>query len=416
MGKRYHPVVMVFLAITVASNIIYFHANSNTYTYAQDQLPDSTAGVKITSPAKGQKVPVGELKVTGTSTDNTTTDCHVYVDLNDLKPMQNTTAAGAGGQNDYSNWTFTYTSRYHLISEGINELTAKLSCIDNPANITKYYSVNVTGVAAAAAANNTTTSPSSNTTINKEITENNNQTKVSTGTLNQTQKATLGIEQEPKKELQPEPPTDSAPQPLKETQNQEEAQMESKIDGRKGESFTSEVIPLGESSYDSDALTEELKETIDEKKSTELIEPSGQLPDYAHDQEQIGQDEPQPVETLSQPPESPEQQPLEENQPVETLSQPPESPEQQPLETLEAPQPIEESPKQSFNHEAQPSLSEIQSLGQKPTLSEQEAPESTIYTQEQHGKSANEMEQPYSKDDSMPFVLPFDSQDVTPSN
>ena len=416
MGKRYHPVVMVFLAITVASNIIYFHANSNTYTYAQDQLPDSTAGVKITSPAKGQKVPVGELKVTGTSTDNTTTDCHVYVDLNDLKPMQNTTAAGAGGQNDYSNWTFTYTSRYHLISEGINELTAKLSCIDNPANVTKYYSVNVTGVAAAAAANNTTTSPSSNTTINKEITENNNQTKVSTGTLNQTQKATLGIEQEPKKELQPEPPTDSAPQPLKETQNQEEAQMESKIDGRKGESFTSEVIPLGESSYDSDALTEELKETTDEKKSTELIEPSGQLPDYAHDQEQIGQDELQPMETLSQPPESPEQQPLEENQPMETLSQPPESPEQQPLETLEAPQPIEESPKQSFNHEAQPSLSEIQSLGQKPTLSEQEAPESTIYTQEQHGKSANEMEQPYSKDDSMPFVLPFDSQDVTPSN
>src|SRR5215216_1766105 len=167
MGKRYHPVVMVFLAITVASNIIYFHANSNTYTYAQDQLPDSTAGVKITSPAKGQKVPVGELKVTGTSTDNTTTDCHVYVDLNDLKPMQNTTAAGAGGQNDYSNWTFTYTSKYHLISEGVNELTAKLSCINNPANAKKYYSVNVTGVATPLAAiNNTTTTIAPTSTSN----------------------------------------------------------------------------------------------------------------------------------------------------------------------------------------------------------------------------------------------------------
>ena len=138
------------------------------------------------------------------------------MDLNDIKPMQNTTAAGAGGQQDYSNWTFTYTSKYHLITEGVNELTAKLSCIDNPANVTKYYSVNVTGVAAPTNSNNTTTS--SNVT-----TENNNQAELSADTVNQTQKQTLQIQQEPKKELQTEPSTDSGPQPLKETQQEKSA-------------------------------------------------------------------------------------------------------------------------------------------------------------------------------------------------
>ena len=38
-------------------------------------------------------------------------------------------------------WTFAYTSKYHLISEGINELTAKLSCDIGPFNATKYDSV-----------------------------------------------------------------------------------------------------------------------------------------------------------------------------------------------------------------------------------------------------------------------------------
>jgi hypothetical protein len=42
-------------------------------------------------------------------------------------------------------WTFTYTSKYHLINEGINELTAKLSYDIGPFNATKYDSVNVIG-------------------------------------------------------------------------------------------------------------------------------------------------------------------------------------------------------------------------------------------------------------------------------
>ena len=103
-------------------------------------------GVKIISPSTNTTVPAGRLTVNGISSDTTKTDCKVFVDWNDLKPMQNVTAKGPGGANDYSNWTFQYTEKYHTISSGINELTSKITCFDNPSNITnKYYSVNVTG-------------------------------------------------------------------------------------------------------------------------------------------------------------------------------------------------------------------------------------------------------------------------------
>ena len=268
-------------------------------------MQNSTAGVKITSPATSQKVPVGQLIVLGTSTDNSTTDCQVYVDLNDIKPMQNTTAAGAGGQQDYSNWTFTYTSKYRLIAEGVNELTAKLSCIDNPANVTKYYSVNVTGVAAPTDTNNTTTT-TSNAALKNVTTENNNQPELSTDTVNQTQKQTLQIQSEPKQELQTEPSTDSVPQPLKEAQ-QEEAQPESIPYDKNSKSFTSEVEPLGDSPYSSDELSEGSNEAVEVEKSTELVEPAMELPKYASDQVQIDEEELQPMETQSQPQETLEQ-------------------------------------------------------------------------------------------------------------
>src|SRR5215217_1190167 len=104
--------------------------------------------LKIISHQQGQQVPAGELTISGTSTDNPTTDCQVSVDVNDIKPLQNATATGPGGVNDYSTWQYTYTEDYQLIKEGVNELTSKLSCISDPTNVTKYYSVNVTGTSA----------------------------------------------------------------------------------------------------------------------------------------------------------------------------------------------------------------------------------------------------------------------------
>src|SRR4051794_18946033 len=111
----------------------------------QQQLPPIVS-VKITSPVTNQ-VPVGQLTISGTSTDNATSDCTVYADWNNTKPFQKAVATGPGGANDYSTWTFTYTDKYHLITNGTNDLTSKLSCLNNssnssvPANITKSYSI-----------------------------------------------------------------------------------------------------------------------------------------------------------------------------------------------------------------------------------------------------------------------------------
>jgi hypothetical protein len=123
----------------------FIHAQlSNT----NDTKTSHKIGIKITSPKANQTVPLGELTIYGTSSDTPETNCLVYVDWNDAKPMQNVTGIGSGGPNDYSNWTFTYTQKYYLIAEGNNELTSKISCYTNSgiSNMTtKYYSINVTG-------------------------------------------------------------------------------------------------------------------------------------------------------------------------------------------------------------------------------------------------------------------------------
>ena len=54
---------------------------------------------------------------------------------------------GQTGRNDYSRWKYAFTPAYAgTIREGINRITAKLICQANPANLTKFYSINVTGM------------------------------------------------------------------------------------------------------------------------------------------------------------------------------------------------------------------------------------------------------------------------------
>ena len=125
--------------------------------------------IQITSPQDGQQVPPGELTIQGISSDDEETDCNVYADINDITPMRNVTAAGdSRGEGDFSQWTFTYTEDYQLIKMGANELTAKISCINdgeidlNPfptgtasatsssSPLSEWHTVNVTGVAGAA--------------------------------------------------------------------------------------------------------------------------------------------------------------------------------------------------------------------------------------------------------------------------
>jgi hypothetical protein len=134
---------LLVFAILAVPIFAYAQLNSTNPTNSSERI-----GVKITSPKANQTVPIGELTVHGTSSDSPHTNCQVFVDLNDTKPMQNVTGVGLGGPNDYSNWTFTYTQNYHMIGKGMNELTSKISCYDNSGAgnaTTKYYSINITG-------------------------------------------------------------------------------------------------------------------------------------------------------------------------------------------------------------------------------------------------------------------------------
>ena len=125
--------------------------------------PTQEIGVKITSPSTGSSISIGEkqgpqLEVSGTSTDNSNTDCQVSVIVNGMKPYQLVSANGSGGINDFSSWNFLLNSSYASMNEGPNnKITSKIVC---PPNSTKWYSVNVTGILSNATILNIT-SPSS---------------------------------------------------------------------------------------------------------------------------------------------------------------------------------------------------------------------------------------------------------------
>jgi hypothetical protein len=143
--SRFNFIIVVVYLITISVFV--------PTPFAVSQVQDTSKyGIKITYPSDGEMVSVGELTIFGTAKFEATNNaCTVYADWNDSQPMQKAIPAGLNftefgrNSNDYSTWTFTYTSKYHLISEGINELTAKLSCDIGPFNATKYDSINVTG-------------------------------------------------------------------------------------------------------------------------------------------------------------------------------------------------------------------------------------------------------------------------------
>ena len=52
---------------------------------------------------------------------------------------------GHVGKGDYSVWHYNITPEYASLKLGQNKITAKISCIVSPSNVTKFNSVNVTG-------------------------------------------------------------------------------------------------------------------------------------------------------------------------------------------------------------------------------------------------------------------------------
>ena len=139
-SKFLYLILAVTLGVLVSALV-----TSNT-SYGQSTGPQKLPDVKITSPTRGQNVPVGLLTISGESTDNVASNCQVSVKLNGIKPYQPSAPTGAKGAIDYSTWKFTLTPKYAVIKEGANKITSKITCRDISATLTKFYSVNVTGI------------------------------------------------------------------------------------------------------------------------------------------------------------------------------------------------------------------------------------------------------------------------------
>jgi hypothetical protein len=145
------------VALLFAFGVLIFTLWSNVDAYAQNRTtavngttPSSSqqhvSKIKITSPTRDQQIPVGkDLTISGTSMDNATSNCQVSVIVNNVKPYQNSAAAGTGGAADYSKWNFVLTSKYTTIKQGENRITARYECVNDPAS-KGFSSVNITGI------------------------------------------------------------------------------------------------------------------------------------------------------------------------------------------------------------------------------------------------------------------------------
>ena len=123
------------------ANISYAQTSSSP---VPSPLPEDA--VTITSPTDGQQVPVGQdLTVTGTSIAKPGSGCKISVNLNRILPLQDATATGTGGADDYSQWSITLSSKYASIQEGQNRIAARISCGSDP-SLRQFAHVNVTGV------------------------------------------------------------------------------------------------------------------------------------------------------------------------------------------------------------------------------------------------------------------------------
>ena len=185
-----------FLALMMSSSLAFLILNvtigSNAGIFAQTL--SSVPTVKITHPTLDQQISTnnGTLRISGISSDNSTSNCEISIIANNVKPYQRTVP---NKENDYSSWSFTLNSSYTPIKEGQNKLTSKISCLAIPANATKWYSVNFTGVFKdITTSDNQSQEVSNNTNINVNTTQldvNVNNTKMDS--LNKTTQKTSNV-------------------------------------------------------------------------------------------------------------------------------------------------------------------------------------------------------------------------------
>jgi hypothetical protein len=135
----------LIVAILIAATFIFGWVNSIIQAYAY---------VNITSPVKGQQIPVGNiLSIKGTSTAaNASNHCIVSIIINSIFPYHRVVPASTNGTKDYTSWQFVGNSSYGMVKLGQNKITSKYSCFpntdinDTQPNFVKYHSINITGI------------------------------------------------------------------------------------------------------------------------------------------------------------------------------------------------------------------------------------------------------------------------------
>jgi hypothetical protein len=137
--------VLVILFVVFTFSVV----NSNSINIAY-------AYVDITSPSKGQQIPVATpLIIKGTSTSaNESNHCTVSVIINSNFPYHKVTPIGSNGTRDYTTWQFIGNHSYGTVKLGLNRITGKYSCFpntdtsDTQPDFVKHHSVNIIGIAA----------------------------------------------------------------------------------------------------------------------------------------------------------------------------------------------------------------------------------------------------------------------------
>jgi len=119
------------VCILLVSLLLVTIQSHNIPLSAQDSMR-----VWIESHQNNQKVPATGFTMEGGSSDTNDSYCEVLVRLNEIEPYNQTVAVGPSGVNDFSRWQFNFP----LLSEGINSITAKYVCWDDPL-LDSYYTL-----------------------------------------------------------------------------------------------------------------------------------------------------------------------------------------------------------------------------------------------------------------------------------
>jgi len=255
------------------------------------QIPTMTGvGVKINTPSDSVEVPVGDLTIYGASSDNNATNCQVYADWNDLKPMQIVTADGPKGDTDYSKWTYTYNGDYHDIVEGSNELTSKITCYDQAQKLatSKSYSINVTGTTGGSEienniANQSTVSDSEDTKDTKILpvkSSSSSDNESSNDTVEKSSESTVSDSEDTK---------DTKILPVKSSSSSDNESSNDTVE-KSSESTVSDSEDTSSSSSDNessnDTVEKSSESTVSDSEETKVIPAKNILPLYSESDEE----------------------------------------------------------------------------------------------------------------------------------